>query len=59
MVERDGTAQAADAEDTTAYLLSAEANRQHLMRAIRAAENRADLVSFSAEEWNEKHNLFS
>lgn len=46
-------------QDTTEYLLSTEANRHHLMRAIQQVEANTDLVSFTLEEWDEEHHLHS
>ena len=45
-------------QDETAYLLSTESNRRHLMTAIQQVEEK-NLVSFTPEEWNEEHNVHS
>lgn len=42
-------------QDTTDYLLSTDANRQHLLDALENIENREDLVVISPEEWHEKY----
>ncbi|MEO1211269.1 MAG: hypothetical protein AAFX78_17230 [Cyanobacteria bacterium J06638_20] len=67
LVEQEAIAPKSDAtapqdsstQDTTEYLLSTEANRQHLVDSIRSAESRSNLISFTPEEWNEEHNLHS
>lgn len=46
-------------QDETEYLLSTQANRYHLMTAIQNIETKTNLVSFTPEEWNEKHNILS
>jgi len=46
-------------QDTTAHLLSTEANRHQLMSAIHKIETRTNLVRFTPEEWNEEYNLRS
>jgi antitoxin YefM len=46
-------------QDTTEYLLSTEANRQHLMTSLQQLEEQQNLVSFTAEEWDEEHHLHS
>ncbi len=46
-------------QDATEYLLSTEANRHHLMTAIQNVETNTNLVSFTAEEWNEEYNIHS
>ena len=46
-------------QDTTEYLLSTEANRRHLMTAIQNIETNTNLVSFTAEQWNEEYNIHS
>ena len=43
--------------DTTEYLLSNDANRRHLLTSIQQAEAHENLVHFTAEEWNEEHNV--
>ena len=43
--------------DETAYLLSSEANRQHLFEAIADVEKGENLVTISPEEWNEKYRI--
>jgi len=45
--------------DTTDYLLSHEANRQHLLTSLQQLETQQNLVSFTPEEWNEEHNIHS
>jgi antitoxin YefM len=44
-------------QDTTDYLLSTEANRQHLLEALDHIEHRQDLVVITPEEWHEKYCL--
>ena len=44
-------------QDTTEYLLSNDANRRHLLASIQQAEASQNLVHFTAEEWNEEHNI--
>ena len=46
-------------QDTTDYLLSNAANRQHLISSLQQLENQENLINFTAEEWNEEHNLHS
>ncbi|MGB3299150.1 MAG: hypothetical protein WBA76_12840 [Phormidesmis sp.] len=46
-------------QDETAYLLSTEANRRQLMRAIQQVEEGSNLVSFTLEEWNEEYSIHS
>ena len=46
-------------QDETEYLLSTQANRNHLMADIQNIETKTNLVSFTPEEWNEKYNLLS
>jgi antitoxin YefM len=41
-------------QDETEYLLSNEANRHHLMKAINNIDN-TNLVTIPAEEWNAKY----
>lgn len=41
--------------DTTEYLLSTDANRQHLLDALDHIEKGEDLVVISPEEWHEKY----
>ncbi|MBD2483213.1 MULTISPECIES: hypothetical protein [Planktothrix] len=46
-------------QDETEYLLSTQANRNHLMTAIQNIETKTNLVSFTHEEWNEEYNIRS
>lgn len=46
-------------QDETEYLLSTQANRNHLMADIQNIETKTNLVSFTPEEWNEKYNIRS
>lgn len=46
-------------QDTTDYLLSNEANRQHLLTSLQQLETQQNLISFTPEEWNEEHNVHS
>ncbi|HBW57616.1 MAG TPA: hypothetical protein DEF27_07330 [Oscillatoriales bacterium UBA8482] len=46
-------------QDETEYLLSTKANRYHLMTAIQNIKTKANLVSFTPEEWDEKYNIRS
>ncbi len=47
-------------QDTTEYLLSTAANRNHLIQAIENVEKRENLIVFTPEEWNERqrYNLW-
>ncbi|NEQ99662.1 MAG: hypothetical protein F6K30_23665 [Cyanothece sp. SIO2G6] len=45
-------------QDTTAYLLSNQANRRHLLTSLQQLENR-QIISFTPEEWDEEHNIHS
>jgi antitoxin YefM len=42
-------------QDMTDYLLSTEANRQHLLEAITQLEKRENLITFTPAEWHEKY----
>jgi antitoxin YefM len=42
-------------QDTTEYLLSTEANRNHLLQAIENIEKGENLTVITPEEWNEKY----
>ncbi len=44
-------------QDTTEYLLSTDANRQHLQEALEHIEQRQHLIVMTPEEWHEKHCL--
>lgn len=46
-----------DEPDTTDYLLSTEANRQQLLKAIAHVEKRENLITFTPEEWHEKYRI--
>lgn len=46
-------------QDTTDYLLSSAANRQHLLASLQQLETQQNLVSFTPEEWHEEHNIHS
>ena len=46
-------------QDTTAYLLSTEANRRHLTESIEQAKDRNSLVTFTPQEWDEEYNVHS
>ena len=39
--------------DTTEYLLSSEANREHLMRALEELKHPKNFISFDADEFEE------
>lgn len=56
-VLQESSLHAAPSQDETAHLLSTEANRQHLMDALKAVERETELVSFTAQEWDEKYNV--
>jgi antitoxin YefM len=45
--------------DTTAYLLSTEANQRELSEALERIENKEDLVIITAKEWHEKYSIRS
>lgn len=42
-------------QDSTDYLLSTEANREHLLQSINHVEKRENLIVMTPEEWNEKY----
>jgi len=42
-------------QDETEYLLSNEANRHYLMKAISNVDNNTNLVTIPAEEWNAQY----
>ena len=44
-------------QDTTEYLLSTAANRQHLLDALDHIEHRQELVVMTPDEWHEKYCL--
>jgi antitoxin YefM len=44
-------------QDETEYLLSTEANRQHLREAMDRVEKLQNPVIVTPEEWNEKYRL--
>jgi antitoxin YefM len=44
-------------QDTTEYLLSTEANRQHLLKAMTHVEKRENLITITPDEWHEKYCL--
>lgn len=44
-------------QDTTEYLLSTKANRDHLHEALKNVETRQNLVVVTPEEWNEKYSI--
>lgn len=44
-------------KDETEYLLSSEANKNHLIEAIENIEKRKNLISFTPDEWDEKYNV--
>jgi antitoxin YefM len=44
-------------QDTTEYLLSTEANRQHLQDSLEHIEQRQNLIEITPEEWDEKYSL--
>ena len=46
-----------DESDTSNYLLSTEANRQQLLKAIAHVEKRENLITFTPEEWHEKYRI--
>jgi len=46
-----------DEPDTSNYLLSTEANRQQLLKAIAHVEKRENLITFTPEEWHEKYRI--
>lgn len=46
-----------DEQDMTDYLLSTEANRQHLLEAITPLEKRENLITFTPAEWHERYCL--
>jgi antitoxin YefM len=46
-----------ESQDETEYLLSTKANRDRLLAAIANVESGKNLISFSAEEWNEKYHI--
>jgi len=46
-----------DEPDTSNYLLSTEANRQQLSKAIAHVEKRENLITFTPEEWHEKYRI--
>jgi len=58
-VDEEGNNRQLVPQDTTAHLLSTEANRQQLMSAIQNIETKTNLVRFTPEEWNEEYNLRS
>ncbi|OQW92426.1 MAG: hypothetical protein BWK78_01740 [Thiotrichaceae bacterium IS1] len=43
--------------ETTDYLWSTEANRQHLLEAIDNVEKRQNLITITSEEWHEKYRV--
>jgi len=47
-------------QDATEYLLSTEANRNHLTQAIENVDKRENLIVFTPDEWNERqrYNLW-
>jgi antitoxin YefM len=44
-------------EDTTDYLLSTPANRNHLLQALEQTATPENLVTITPEEWHEKYHL--
>ena len=58
-VPDDASLTDAISQDTTAYLLSTEANRRQLAVSIEQAKNRKNLVTFTPEEWDEEYNVHS
>lgn len=44
-------------QDTTAYLLSTESNRHHLMASIEQTKEKKHLISLTPEEWDEEYNV--